>query len=330
MRCNSNPDVTRATQGSAPPDVHAEPIPLIPQCGRLATKLDTQTPRQVWSCALIGAVSLFVLLGGFACAADSNTPPGQRVFYTGHSFHVFVAPMIDQLVKSAGIRGHSVVGTQGIGDSRVIQHWDLTGDKATARPALTNGAVDVFTMSSNLVLPDDGITKFTDLGLAHNPKLRLLVQASWYPFDVASPEKRIRENAQRDGMRVEDLQAAVDGYRTRLEAQIDGLNAAHGQPVVFIVPVGDAVVRLRSMVIDGTFPGIAKQSELFTDPIGHGGGAVRALTAYCNFVAIYRISPEGLRLVVPGVDDAQHAILQKLAWDTVSGYPRAGVALHHD
>ena len=57
---------------------------------------------------------------------------------------------------------------------------------------------------------------------------------------------------------------------------------------------------------------------------------MQALVAYCNFVAIYRISPVGLRLVVPGVTDAQHAILQKLAWDTVSGYPRAGVATRHD
>lgn len=279
---------------------------------------------------MVGAAALILLIGGLACAATPKPPPGQRVFYTGHSFHLFIVPMIDQLVQSAGIRGHRVVGTQGIGDSRVIQHWDLTGEKATARPALTNGEVDVFTMASHLALPDDGITNFTELGLQHNPKLRLLVQASWYPYDVESPEKKIVDNAQRDGMTIGELQAAVDGYRTRVEAQVDALNAKHGRPVLFIVPVGDAVVRLRSMVVDGAFPGVTRQSELFLDAIGHGGGAVQALVAYCNFVAIYRISPVGLRLVVPGVTDAQHAILQQLAWDTVSGYPRAGVALRHD
>ena len=60
-----------------------------------------------------------------AVADDAKTPAGLRVFYTGHSFHMFVAPRIEQLVKSADIQGHKLVGTQGIGGSRVIQHWDL-------------------------------------------------------------------------------------------------------------------------------------------------------------------------------------------------------------
>ena len=51
-----------------------------------------------------------------------------------------------------------------------------------------------------------------------------------------------------------------------------------------------------------------------------------ALAAYCNFAAIYQVSPEGLKLDERGVDDAQHAIVQKLAWETVSKYPHAGIA----
>ena len=39
------------------------------------------------------------------------------------------------------------------------------------------------------------------------------MQGSWYPFDVAAPEKRIKDNAQRDAMKIEDLQAAIDGWR---------------------------------------------------------------------------------------------------------------------
>ena len=42
---------------------------------------------------------------------------GQRVFYTGHSFHMFVAPMIDEMVKSTAIQGHVRAGQQGIGGS---------------------------------------------------------------------------------------------------------------------------------------------------------------------------------------------------------------------
>lgn len=260
-------------------------------------------------------------------AEDAKTPAGQRIFYTGHSFHMFVPPQVEQLVKAANIQGHKLTGTQGIGGSRVIQHWDLADDKNKAKPALIGGEVDVFTMAAHLAIPDEGITNFTELGLKHNPNLRLLVQASWYPFDVprGSPGF-ISDNAQRDDAKIADLQAAIDDWRTKLEAQADDLNKTHGKKAVFIVPVGDAVVKLRAMIVEGKFPGITNQSKLFRDPIGHGNGQVMALASYCNFAAIYRLSPVGLKLNERGIDDAQHAILQQIAWETVSKSPYAGIA----
>ena len=268
----------------------------------------------------------FVVCGLKAFAEEKQTPPaGLRVFYTGHSFHMFVPRQVEDMVRATGIEGHHPAGTQGIGGSRVIQHWDLADDKNKAKAALKSGEVDVFTMAAHLAIPDDGIANFTELGLKHNPKLRLLVQASWYPFDVPGDE-RIRENAERDKMTIEQLQAAVDEWRTRLEAQADALNKKHGQDAVFIVPVGDAVVKLRELVVQGKFPGITKQSELFRDPIGHVGPHVQALAGYCNFVAIYRVNPQGLKLPGQEVTPEQHAILQRLAWDTVSKYSHAGIA----
>ena len=291
---------------------------------RFFTTRDGRSARRL--AALLRCVTLLVLFGcGWAVAEDAKMPPGLRVFYTGHSFHMFVPPRVEQLVKSAGIQGHKLVGQQGIGGSRVIQHWDLADDMNKAKPALTNGEVDVFTMAPHFMIPDEGIMKFTELGLKHNPNLRLLLQASWYPHDVPVGEKRITDNAQRDDAKIEDLQAPVDEWRKKLEAQADDLNKAHGKRAVFIVPVGDAVVKLRGMIVDGKFPGVTTQSKLFRDPIGHAQGHVMALAAYCNFAAIYRVSPEGLKLDERGVDDAQHAILQKLAWETVSKYPHSGV-----
>lgn len=260
-----------------------------------------------------------------AAADEPSPPPGLRVFYTGHSFHMFVPPRIEQMVEASGIQGHKLVGAQGIGGSRVHQHWDLAEEKNKAKRALISGEVDLFTMAAHLTVPDRGITNFTELGLKHNPKLRLLVQASWFPFDVPSQEHRIRDNAQRDGMKIEDLQAAVDTWRAKLEAQADALNKKHDRKAVFIVPVGDAVVRLRALVVAGEYPGVKSQSALFRDPIGHGGLHVQALAAYCNFAAIYRVSPAGLNVPAQGLDDAQRAILQKLAWETVAGYSHAGV-----
>ncbi len=276
------------------------------------------------SMRLTAWLSLIAVACSTASAQEANKPAGLRLFYTGHSFHMFVPPRIEQLVRAAGIEGHKLVGTQGIGGSRVIQHWEKADDQNKAKQALASGQVDVFTMAAHLQVPDEGIAKFTELGLAHNPNLRLLVQASWYPFDLPA-ERRIRDNAQRDTIQIADLQAAVDDWRTKLETQADDLNRQHGKTCVFIVPVGDAMVKLRSLIVDGKYPGVAKQSELFTDPIGHGGGHVQALASYCNFAAIYRTSPVGLKLAAPGLDDAQQAILQEIAWNTVSGYALSGV-----
>jgi hypothetical protein len=255
---------------------------------------------------------------------------GQRVFYTGHSFHMFVPAMIDEIVKTTDIKGHKVAGTQGIGGSKVIQHWELGDDKNKAKPALIGGQVDVFTMAPHLMIPDEGISNFVKLGLEHNADVRFVIQGSWYPFDVAPPEsgapdRRIKDNVQRDGAKIEDLQAAIDEWRTRIEKQVDALNQQHSKRCVFIVPVGDAVVKLRAMVQAGQFPGITQQSKLFRDAIGHGQGHIMALAAYCDFAAIYGLSPEGHPVSERSISAEQHKILQKLAWETVSNYAYAGV-----
>jgi hypothetical protein len=281
-------------------------------------------PGKLTSIAVFAGLVAAVL--GAARAQDAQKPAGLRVFYTGHSFHMFVPPRIETLVKAAGIEGHKLVGSQGIGGSRVIQHWDRADDQNKAKQALQTGDVDVFTMAAHVQIPDEGITRFAELGLTHNPNLRLLVQASWFPFDVPQPDKRIRNNAERDNATIADLQQAVDEWRKKLEAQADDLNRQHGKTCVYIVPVGDAVVKLRSLIVDGKYPGTAKQSELFTDPIGHGTAHVQVLATYCNYAAIYRASPIGLTAILPGVTDEQQAILQKLAWETVSQYPHAGIS----
>ena len=309
-------------------NTHRTPSPHLPVAAGRIARTATNTRRGFLS-ALVPALAL--ALCPFAPAEDAKAPAGQRVFYTGHSFHMFVPPMIDEIVKATGIKGHVRVGQQGIGGSKVIQHWDYPDDKNTAKPALVSGKVDVFTMAPHVMIPDPGITNFVELGLKHNPNMRFLIQGSWYPHDVAAPaagapDKRIKDNADRDAMKIEDLQAAIDEWRKRTEAQVEELNKQHGKHV-FIVPVGDAVVKLRAMVAEGKFPGITQQSRLFRDPIGHGQGHIMVLAAYCDFAAMYRMSPVGYKITERSVSDEQHAILQKLAWDVVSAYPQAGVAV---
>ena len=94
---------------------------------------------------------------------------GQRIFYTGHSFHVFIPPILDSIAESAGISGQKNLGLSSIGGSQVIQHWNVPDDKNEAKKALATGQVDVLTMAP-IFLPDAGIENFATLALAKNPK----------------------------------------------------------------------------------------------------------------------------------------------------------------
>jgi hypothetical protein len=94
---------------------------------------------------------------------------------------------------------------------------------------------------------------------------------------------------------------------------------------VSIVPVGDAVVKLRELVAQGKVPGVAKQSELFNDTIGHANPPILMLTAYCNFACITGSTPVGLKVNEKGISDELNAMLQQIAWETVIAYPPSGV-----
>ena len=273
-----------------------------------------------------------LLRTGFLCLFLAGSllaaPKGERVLVTAHSFHVFVAPRLAGLAKAAGIEGHELVAAQMIGGSRVSQHWNLPEEKQKAKPALAEGKVDVMTMSPHVYLPDEGINHFVELGAKHNPKLRFLVQHSWMPWDGWEGTDKIAKNEDRDTRSPDIVRAANLKWRTNLEAQIKGLNQKLGRDAVFITPVGDAVLKLRELIAAGKAPGLTKQTDLFTDQIGHGKEPLLALATYCNFACIYRVSPVGLKVTNAALDKLSpelDPLLRQIAWDTVSAYPHSGV-----
>ena len=271
------------------------------------------------------------ILGIFAILVVANLvragEPRLRVFYTGHSFHMFVPARVANAAKAAGMKEYQLAGSQGIGGSRVIQHWDKDKGDNKARQALEKGDIDVFTMAPHLKIPDEGIANFVELGLKHNSKMRFLVQQSWVPFDYL--DARVKNNAERDETKldVEKLRGDHAKWRTMMEEQVKELNKKAGRDAVFIVPAGDAVVKLRALVAEGKAPGIAKQSDLFTDPIGHGKLPIIILVSYCNYACITGQSPVGLRVNEPAISPELHELLQRIAWETVSSYPMSGVAV---
>jgi len=246
--------------------------------------------------------------------ADKVTPAELRCIF---KMNLSLIGNFDAIAKAAGIKYQS----HGYGsdlDKPLRQGKQLVED--TPQTLMKKGEVDVCLTTDANWASEPAIEKWAAVGFAGNSKFRLYHQARFLVADGLS----LKKPEDRDNTKIADLQAALDQNRKRLEVRVDAINKEIGQPVVFIIPVGDAIVKLREMVVDGKYPGVTKQSELFKDAL-HAKEHVNLLTAYCNFAAIYQKSPVGLKLEMKNITDEHHAILQKLAWETVSQYPHAGV-----
>jgi hypothetical protein len=288
-------------------------------------------------------LAFLLLAGGLLAAAPAQgegrnakqgepVTQGQRVFTCAHSFHVFVPPILADLAKSAGIKDHQAAGLSAIGGSRVIQHWNVAEEKNNAKKALRAGKVDVLTLSP-IYLPDEGIEKFAQLALEHNPKVRITVQELWLPYDVydtASPLKP--RKVDHDTATGAELRKQHEPYFKSMDDHVRALNKKLGKDALFVVPVGQAVLALREKIIAGKAPGLKAQKELFTDAIGHARPPLQALNAYCHFAVIYGKSPVGLPLPAvlakannPNWDEKLNRLLQELAWEAVTQHPLSGV-----
>lgn len=76
------------------------------------------------------------------------------------------------------------------------------------------------------------------------------------------------------------------------------------------------------MVVKGALPGVAKQSNLFVDSLGHPKKPLQDAASYMWFAALYNINPQGMK-ALGGAEQAP--ILQKLAWDTLKKEPLNGL-----
>jgi hypothetical protein len=289
-----------------------------------------------WHVRLAAIALYLVVISGDSRArgGDKKTDPvpeavkGQRVFSAGHSFHVFVPAILNDLAKKAGIKNHAVAGLSSIGGSRVIQHWNVPEDKNKAKAELKAGKVDVLTLAP-IHLPDDGIANFTKLAVENNPNIRITVQEFWLPFDIydttfSKRPKAVDHNAQT----AESLQKLHAPYFKSMDKHVKELNAKYDKQVLFVVPVGQAVIALREKIIAGQAPGLKTQEDLFTDAIGHARPPLQALAAHCHFAVIYKKSPVGLPLpaILPKTTNPElNRLLQELAWEAVTSHPLSGV-----
>ncbi len=262
-------------------------------------------------------------------------PSGEHVFYASHSLMWYVPKQLGELAEAAHIKDHVLVGENGIGASRTLQHWEIPDANNKAKQALSKGDVSVFVMSP-IQLPDEGIENFVKLGLQNNANMRFVVQLSWGGGDIDNQDfpkgawDKVDKNKTPEQLQklfVRNIQAG--------EAQADDLNKKYGRgkQIIDLVPSAQAVVALRTLIYNHRMPGIDNQNELFVDP-AHPSPPLQALNTYLHYAVIYRQSPVGLPM--PSVLKDAHKdawgencnkALQMVAWDTVSNYPYSGVAV---
>ncbi len=90
-------------------------------------------PRRVVLAAFTLVLLLAVSLQGHA----QGETKGQRIYFSGHSFHYFMPPVLADIAKKAQIKDHTQLGLSSIGGSRVYQHW------APAQTALPKTAREI-------------------------------------------------------------------------------------------------------------------------------------------------------------------------------------------
>ena len=296
---------------------------------------------------LLSALGVALACPAFAQPAGSTDAvsvgpitKGLRVFTVGHSFHVWVAPILFKIAQSAGIPDHQIAGILDLGGSTVLDCWDVPNAKDrtkqppanTAKTALMTGQVDVLTLSP-IWMPDEGIEKFAALGLQYNPNIRITVQEFWLPNDTYEPVYPLdvgkKPTVDHNAATIPELRKHYEAYFHDVDNYVRNVNQKLGKDAVLIVPVGQATLALREKIVAGQAPGIETQAELFRDPWGHPTAPLEVLSGYCHFADIYRRSPVGLPMP-PELEgkyrnEALNRLMQELAWDAVIHHPMSGV-----
>jgi hypothetical protein len=265
----------------------------------------------------------------------SALPAGKKIQWVGHSFHWFLPEPVAKLATEAGIQGHKNIGVDRIGASLPCQHWN----KQSAKDPTTNdvkevlkaGTADVLTLATREPAPDECIPKFVQLAASKRLDMKVMVHETWLPQSA----KMAVEECEAWGCKNRDAadsallaltrQEREIPFKNRLRKQLVDLNKELGANITTIVPVWDAVIGLRELIVEGKLPGVSKQSALFKDNLGHAQKPLADMASYMWFGALYNINPQGMKSLDGAAPQGYTPILQKLAWDTLRKEPLNGL-----
>lgn len=300
--------------------------------------------------AAVLCASVLCVSGGIFCAAETPASQGEgklRVFFCGNSFHRDIQSPLASMFKVAGVPFEHA-GRSILSGSNTSQHWDVPDEQSEMKKALRAGRVDVLTLGPGLKSEDPAIEKFVDLLLEHNPRARVLIQASWRRWDgyigwtengkaVLTPMEDGGKftNDKRDNADPAVLRQRQAQWQEPLARNIVAMNARWreklGRQAVFLVPTAEGVHILREQVAAGKVPNVKRQSELFKDELGHAAripetstSMIDLMNAYCFYAVITGQSPIGLGSAAKS-DKEMHQLLQEIAWQAVTAEPLSGV-----
>ncbi len=292
-------------------------------------------------------VPLGILAQDITNEATTNKQP-KPVLRVAFGMHLDNGENFERIVQAADIK-YEKVRALDLGGWH--GWWVQEGAKGLSRSdiqstpqfkSLADGKVDVFVLSTLKSMPhiNEGEGKNTaeflaglaDVGIKNNPNFRVV----WRLWLRADGKK------QQGVFSLEGTRIRADPKNSKvIEEIVVEINKKHGKQVVLISPAVYAEIKLVNMVAEGKFPGVKSTEDLWIEYNMHGGQFLKALAAYCNFAVVYGISPEGLKPSYKGlyfstkgsnvrhsledISAEQDAILQKIAWETVSKYPYAGI-----
>jgi len=289
-----------------------------------------------------------------ALAAQGPVPRGLKIQWIGHSFHMFLPGPVAKLAKEAGIQGHTDVGKDMIGASSPCEHWNraypedkqvggfsgmglATGNGGQAvKRNIDSGIPDVVTLASQQANPEPCISKFAlkFFEKKKQPGARLMVQETWLPIwplsatDYPEAGCSAMSCTNRDAATLPVLQkihtTVESKYRDKMRDQLTDLNKKTAANFTTLVPAWDLVVSLREMVVKGELPGVAKQTGLFRDGLGHPKAPLADGASYLWFAALYGINPTGMKALG---NPATAPVLQKLAWNVLQKEPLRGTVV---
>lgn len=251
-----------------------------------------------------------------------------KTYHLGHS--LVGRDMPAMLAQLAGHAYHSQLGW----GASLKDHWTGTVNgfaeenahpaHRPARKALESSSYDAVIFTEMVELKDairyhDSaalLANWANLARKANPDVRLYLYETWHRLDDPA-----------------GWLTRIDTDRAALwENQILGPAIAQSGPI-YLIPAGQTLAAAVRMAEAGALPGIPDRTAFFTDDI-HLSDLGNWLVAMTHYATLYHRPPAGLpaqlnradgSLATPPDPDAARK-LQELVWQTVSGYPLAGVS----